>query len=154
MKLRVEDVDEKSNLGRIVAGKLAVCCITNLLVDIPALSTLAPDYLIIPLIVFLVFPASGFSALSCANLDFPTPNYPASDFFTLFIVSWPLFPCFDFSIVSLVGLNAFLYAFSTTPLIDVGIVRLLAKVLTNLFGNNPSIIAYYSDNNSISRYIY
>ena len=62
----------------------------------------------------------------------------------------PTFSCLGFSVVSLVSLNVFLYNLFLTPLINNSKIKLLTKIIANLFGNNFSIIAHPSYNSYIS----
>lgn len=69
-KSRLGNSDETLNLGKIAVSKLFFYYIANLLVDIPAHNTVAPDHLTISLVIPIVFLIFGFSALSSAALGF------------------------------------------------------------------------------------
>lgn len=141
-KLKIGDTDEKSNLSKIAAGKLAFGCIANPLINTSASSIVTPNHLTIPLVVSLVPSISGFFALSSITSGFLTPSYSAPSLFVHFVPDLPTILYLDSSVIPLIGLDAFLYALSLTFLIYGGIIKFLAEVIAKFFGNNSSVITH------------
>lgn len=122
-----------------------------LLIDTPSLGMVAPNYLVILLVIFLVPSTFGFFALGHAALCFHTFNYLAPSASTLSIPGLPAFSYLSSSVVSLVGLDAFFYNFFIAFLIDGDRIKLLVEVITNFFDNNSFIIIHTFDNSYTSK---
>lgn len=150
VKSKIGDGDETSNLGEIIAGKLAFYCITNLLVDIFARDTIAPNHLTVPLIVPVVPPVSDFSTLSSAAPSFLVLGYPAPDLIIFLVSGLPAFSQLGLFIVPLIDFDTFFHDFSFAFLVNSGIVKLLAEVIANFFSDNPFIIVHLFHNDCIS----
>lgn len=149
IKLRIKNLDKKSNLGEISASKLALDHFAYLLIDTFILNTVFSDYFTIPLIISLIFFVSGSFAFDCVTSCFLVPSALHFVFFAFFIIGLPIFPCFGFFIIFLINLNTFFYNLFITFLVDGGTIKFLAEVFTNFFGNNPSVIIHYSYNGYI-----
>lgn len=118
MKLRVEDGDKTSNLARIVAGKLGICYITNVLVDIPAHDTITSNYPIVPLVVPMVPLISRSTALSNTVSSFLTCDYLAPSLFVFLVSGLSAFPQLGLSIILLISFDAFSPNFSLALIVD------------------------------------
>lgn len=77
-KSKVKNADEISNLGEIIAGKLAFGYIANPLVNIPTPGTIAPYYLAVPAFDSPALPWLGFSIIPPVSFDaFPHDSFLA-----------------------------------------------------------------------------